>query len=167
LYQEKQKFNQWWLQGLFYAGVGLCIYASVQQLLYKIPFGNNPAPDGLLIAFILLYLMIFLLFNVMTLITEIDHAEIRYRFFPFQKNFRILHKKDVLKLEIITYKPIVDYGGWGIRFGRKGRAYNVAGNEGLHITKKDHKTFLLGTQNPDELEEFLIQHGWIESGPEI
>jgi hypothetical protein len=140
---------------MFYSGIGLCIYVSVQQLLYKIPFGNNPAPDGLLIFFILLYLIIFILFQSTRLITEIDDREIRYRFYPFQTRFKTILRSDIEKMEVITYRPIIDYGGWGVRFGRKGMAYNVSGNIGLLISRKNGKTILIGTQKPDEMKEKL------------
>lgn len=155
MFKESQKFVQWWLQLMFYSGIGLCIYVSVQQLLYKIPFGNNPAPDGLLIFFILLYLIIFILFQSTRLITEIDDREIRYRFYPFQTRFKTILRSDIEKMEVITYRPIIDYGGWGVRFGRKGMAYNVSGNIGLLISRKNGKTILIGTQKPDEMKEKL------------
>jgi hypothetical protein len=155
MFKESQKFDQWWLQLMFYSGIGLCIYVSVQQLLYKIPFGNNPAPDGLLIFFILLYLIIFILFQSTRLITEIDDREIRYRFYPFQTRFKTILRSDIEKMEVITYRPIIDYGGWGVRFGRKGMAYNVSGNIGLLISRKNGKTILIGTQKPDEMKEKL------------
>ena len=155
MFKESQKFDQWWLQLMFYSGIGLCIYVSVQQLLYKIPFGNNPAPDGLLIFFILLYLIIFILFQSTRLITEIDAREIRYRFYPFQTRFKTILRSDIEKMEVITYRPIIDYGGWGVRFGRKGMAYNVSGNIGLLISRKNGKTILIGTQKPDEMKEKL------------
>lgn len=155
MFKESQKFDQWWLQLMFYSGIGLCIYVSVQQLLYKIPFGNNPAPDGLLIFFILLYLIIFILFQSTRLITEIDDHEIRYRFYPFQTRFKTILRSDIEKMEVITYRPIIDYGGWGVRFGRKGMAYNVSGNIGLLISRKNGKTILIGTQKPDEMKEKL------------
>lgn len=163
MFKEKQKFDQWWLTGLFYAGLGLCIYAAVQQLLYKIPFGNNPAPDELLIMFIVFFLIFFVLFRMATLITEIDDHQIRYRFFPFQRNFKVIDKKDTKKVEIITYRPIADFGGWGVRVGRKGLAYNVSGNQGLYITFENNRNLLIGTQKEDELEEFLRNHGWLSA----
>jgi hypothetical protein len=45
----------------------------------------------------------------------------------------------------------MEYGGWGIRYGRKGRAYNVSGNMGLDLTLKPSKSFLIGTQTPDSI----------------
>lgn len=147
---------------MLYAGLGLCMYAFVQQLLYNIPFGNNPAPDGLLVFFILLYGVIFSLFHFTRLITEIDDHQIRYRFYPIQTKFKTIQRSDIETLEVIEYKPLRDYGGWGVRLGKMGLAYSVSGNTGLKISLKNGKSILLGTQSPDELETFLMRDTWKE-----
>ena len=69
--------------------------------------------------------------------------------------FKTILRSDIEKMEVITYRPIIDYGGWGVRFGRKGMAYNVSGNIGLLISRKNGKTILIGTQKPDEMKEKL------------
>src|SRR5690554_7570605 len=45
-------------------------------------------------------------------------------------------------------------GGWGIRFTMKyGTVYNIKGNKGLFVKLKNGKTFIVGTQKPEELEK--------------
>ena len=51
----------------------------------------------------------------------------------------------------ITYSPLKDYGGWGIRYGRKGKAYNVSGNKGVMLSMKDGKAIMIGSQNNKDL----------------
>ena len=48
LFHEVQHFRQLWLWALLLAIAALSIWGTVQQLLLGIPFGNNPAPDGVL-----------------------------------------------------------------------------------------------------------------------
>ena len=64
-----------------------------------------------------------------------------------------------------TYRPIWEYGGWGIRcsFG-KGKAYNVSGNKGVQLVFKSGKRLLIGSQRADELEEALSK---LERGGQI
>jgi hypothetical protein len=59
------------------------------------------------------------------------------------------------KYEVITYDPILDYGGWGIKYNRHGKAYNVSGNKGLQLYLKNGKRILIGTQKESELTNFL------------
>jgi hypothetical protein len=51
------------------------------------------------------------------------------------------------------YRPILEYGGWGIRCGWKGgRAYNVSGNEGVQLVFKNGKRLLIGSKEAYGLE---------------
>jgi hypothetical protein len=61
----------------------------------------------------------------------------------------------------ITYEPIAEYGGWGIRFGNKGMAYDVRGNKGIYITLTSGKHILIGTSKPNETEQFLKKNEYI------
>jgi hypothetical protein len=77
------------------------------------------------------------LFLVVTcrLTTEIRAEGITYRFFPFHLSERRIGWAEIASCAIRTYRPIVEYGGWGLRcgLGGRGRAYNVKGNVGLQV----------------------------------
>lgn len=170
IYKESQKFKEpaIWI-GLIFSGIvvagifGLGIY---RQIIQGRQFGNNPMSDtGLIVAFALvvfLFLLVFLLFGFAKLTTEIDKRRIAFRFFPFHFKFQQIGWDKIEKFEVVTYKPIRDYGGWGIRFGKIGKAYNVAGNKGLQLQLKSGKHILIGTQKAVELSDFLsklqLQH---------
>lgn len=50
------------------------------------------------------------------------------------------------------YRPILDYGGWGIRWAPgKGWAYTVRGNLGVQLELSDGKRLLVGSQSPEGL----------------
>jgi hypothetical protein len=65
---------------------------------------------------------------------------------------------DIDQIYVREYSPLAEYGGWGIRYSRNGRAYNVRGNKGIQISKKNGKRILLGTQHPDEVAIALRKH---------
>jgi hypothetical protein len=60
----------------------LTLWGFVQQVLLGIPWGNNPAPDALLILFTVLPFAMLWLLGTMYLKTEITNEEIRIQFFP-------------------------------------------------------------------------------------
>jgi hypothetical protein len=62
---------------------------------------------------------------------------------------------EIRKAEAVTYRPIRDYGGWGIRSGPEGWAYNVRGNRGVRIEYQDGNKFLIGSQKAEELEQAI------------
>lgn len=115
------------------------------------PFGNNPASDIGVYLTAIPVVLTFLIFRMMKLETLIDEEGVKCRFRPFQRKFKSFPAKDIVLYEVKKYNPILEYGGWGIRYGRKGTAYNVRGNMGLYLELKNKKNFLIGTQSPDSL----------------
>ena len=54
------------------------------------------------------------------------------------------------------YKPLREYGGWGIRCSlKRGKAYNVSGNKGVQLVFKNGKQLLIGSQKAEALEEAI------------
>lgn len=151
LFSERQYFRQWWLWVLLLTPAGLILYGLYAQLVKGIPFGNNPTSDEMLMALAAFMLLMLVVFYFMGLQVEITRAGIRYRFFPFFGS-RFIAWEEIAEAEVRQYKPIIEYGGWGLRYGSAGTAYNVSGNMGLQLVlHKKNKRILLGTQEPEEL----------------
>ena len=51
----------------------------------------------------------------------------------------------------MTYSPLAEYGGWGIKWGRSGLALNARGDRGVRLTLTDGRRVLVGSQRPEEL----------------
>ena len=66
---------------------------------------------------------------------------------------------DIARAQAVVYRPIRDYGGWGIRgFGNR-RAWNVRGDRGVLLVRRDGSTLLIGSQRPRELLSALARAG--------
>lgn len=156
-YKEEQKFNQFWIWLIMLFIGGLWIWQLVQQVFMDIPFGTDPAPDIVVILMGFFPLGGILLFRLLTLETEINDSGVYYRFKPFQHKPKIIKPEDILHYEVKKYRPIIDYGGWGVRYGssKNGKAYNVSGNIGVLFEFKNGKKFMLGTQNPEPIRSAL------------
>lgn len=163
-FTEKQKFNQAWLWMLIIFTIllttvifGTGIYI---QMIKGRSFGNNPMSDtGLIIVSSVIMtfnIALLWLFGAGNLKTVIDDRGIRYRFFPFHLRFRHVGWNELESVEVITYKPIRDYGGWGIRNGKAGKAYNISGDKGLQLVFTNRKRLLIGTNKAEELKQFLV-----------
>ena len=150
-FKEEQKFNQWWIWLLIAVCCGIWIWQFVQQIIMGKPFGNNPMSDLGVILTGIFPILVLLLFRLLKLETLIDEEGIKCRFMPFQRKYKTFLPLDIAKYEVKKYNPLMEYGGWGIRYGRKGTAYNVRGNMGLYLELKNKKNFLIGTQTPDSL----------------
>lgn len=54
-----------------------------------------------------------------------------------------------------TFRPILDHGGWGIRFRKNLTAYTVSGNKGVRITLSSGRKIILGSQKATEMESAI------------
>lgn len=156
-FTETQHFKQWWLWLIVTGITALHLYGLYQQFYLGKPFGDNPASDEGLILFSLVPLLLILLFFVLRLDTRIDETGVHYRFFPFHISYRTKQWKDIEKAYVPHYKPLYEYGGWGIRgFGRD-RALNVSGNIGLQLQMNNGDKLLIGTQEGEEVKQILLK----------
>lgn len=157
LFREEQTFQQawiWWTLGLSAALVsGLMAFIMYRQLVQGEPVGDNPMPNSTLAWFgplmILIMAGMVLLVRKMKLLTEVHSDHLHIRFFPFLT--RNIPLSEIVRWEARTYHPIREYGGWGIRYGFKGKAYNVSGNRGVQLELSGGKKLLIGSQRAEEL----------------
>ncbi|MCW3113115.1 MAG: hypothetical protein JWR18_1511 [Segetibacter sp.] len=98
---------------------------------------------------------ILLLFN-MKLETQIRKDGIYVKFFPFHLSFKEYKWNDVKKSYVRQYNPMSEYGGWGLRWGLAGKAFNVSGDKGLQLEFLDNKKVLIGTNKAEELKATLL-----------
>ncbi|MEQ8317520.1 MAG: hypothetical protein RIE77_08025 [Phycisphaerales bacterium] len=89
--------------------------------------------------------------------TTVTEREIRVRALVF---FRfVVAIEQVRDARAITYNPLMDCGGWGVRISRKfGWVLNVSGDRGVHVhyTAGDKdKSMLIGSLRSDELERAI------------
>jgi len=148
VFRERQRFTQPWVWVLL-IGLSLMMWLGAwQQLVQGRPFGTNPAPDGMLVVFLAVFGVGFpLLFAWLHLETEVTDKGIRVRFFPFHLRHRSWRWDEIEEVERRTYSPLREYGGWGIRMGVKGWAYNVRGNDGIQLLLRSGSRILIGTQD--------------------
>ena len=91
------------------------------------------------------------------LITEVSPTGVRLRFPPVVT--REIPFTQIRRIEARTYRPLREYGGWGLRWAGKGRmAYNVSGNRGVLLELTDGRTVMVGSQRPDALAEAIGAH---------
>jgi len=163
IFREVQRFKQRWLWALIVVSVlvsvGLFGWGMVQQLVFGEPWGDRPMSDtGLAVTgtlTILLHLGIIALFAVCRLIIEVRSEGLYIRFVPFHLSYRRIPLEDLESFEALTYRPMREYGGWGIKGGRGGTAYNVSGDRGVRLNYATGRHILIGSQRADELAEAI------------
>ncbi len=151
LFREVQRFRDvWWVMTLVFGLAALQWWLLLAQLLSGQPVGNNPAPAAVLFLNWLLFgvgLPVF--FLLLRLEVEVTPNAVLIRYAPLFA--RQIARNDIAGVEALTYGPLREFGGWGIR-GWGGRvAYNVRGNQGVELTLADGRRVLIGTQRAIDL----------------
>jgi len=146
IFTEIQKMRQPWVWAIIFLPLALVIWHWKQML---------PEPVMLIVPLIM-GILCPLLFYICNLRTEVRADGLYFRFFPFQRSFHKIGISDIKTYEVRTYRPIMEYGGWGIRYSlRYGKAYNVSGNLGIQLVLKNGSKILFGSQKPEEFLEAL------------
>jgi hypothetical protein len=108
---------------------------------------------GLLATVLVPYLLVIAMLHMTT---EVTATEVRVWFGWVPIYRRALPLTGIRSNHVVQYRPILDYGGWGIRAGRNGeRVLNARGNRGVRLELADGSKLLIGSQRPEELAETI------------
>jgi hypothetical protein len=156
LYKEQQRFRQVWLWVIILGASAIFWAGFIYQVLLGGQFGNRPISDiQLVILFVLMGIGMPWFFYQMKLTTEVMPNELRIRLWPFHVRPVVIQMHLIKDYDQITYNPISDYGGWGIRWGVKGKAYNMSGNRGVKLTFYNRRPLLIGSQDAGRLYDAI------------
>jgi hypothetical protein len=154
LYQEKQRFSKWLLLLVFLPAIisGIVVFRYTE---------TGDLPFSLIGLGVALLAGVFL--SLTALESSVSAVGFSVRFVPFYRKPTLISFAEIETAEVITYKPLWEYGGWGLKKGKNGLAFSVSGKNGILITFKEprkmfwgkHKTLLIGTQKPEEWRKVL------------
>lgn len=161
IFSEEQSFRQSFVPWLMLAAIVAVIagfgVAMYQQLYLGQTPGNGSSDQELIwgsIISIVLMSGTFLFILNRKLITEIWTDGIRYKFAPFVRKMKHIPLTEIASVEVAKYKPIVEFGGWGVRkrFLARKTAYNISGNVGLRVILKNGSQIVFGTRQANEMK---------------
>jgi len=85
------------------------------------------------------------------LVTEVRSDDLYVRSYPLHRSYCNFPFDSIRSCHVQKYRPIRDYGGWGIRYGLKGTACNVSGDRGVLLEFRDGSKLMTGSQQPEGL----------------
>ncbi len=154
-FAEDQRLRQKWLWSAVIITTIIAWVALVRLALVDIPDGTVGSATWWLLALLVLVgigLPLLLAMARLRVLVYDDRIELRYR--PLTS--KTIRFDDITRAYAREYNPIMEYGGWGIRFGfSSGRAYNAFGNKGVQLELKDGKKILIGSQRANELADAI------------
>jgi cytochrome c oxidase subunit IV len=155
VFREVQQWNpllRWSLVLLMLVTAALTVVAAAATMRDS---SERVAPLVLIACGVLLPSRVALLALTARLETEVRPEGLFVRYVPFHVHGRQFRPQELSEFYARQYKPIREYGGWGIRYGWNGRAYNVSGNEGVQLIFTNGKRLLIGSKRPYELESAI------------
>lgn len=157
LFSEVQRFSVFLIAPLvilFLVGIGFAGHMVFRPIIES----DESWPVWALavsIAGIAINVLVTLVLVFARLQTRLDTTGLYLRFFPFHWSYKKIDFDSIATVYARIYRPLGEFGGWGIRWGSGGKAYNVSGNRGVQLLLKNGKKILIGSQRPDELAATL------------
>ena len=126
----------------------------VWQVVLGHPWGQHPMSNASVIGWTVFLWVVYLRLITVRLVTEIRNGELVIAMRGLWRARRIA-LSDISGVETVSYRPERDFGGYGIRSNRDGKAYIASGNRGVRVHLSDGSTLVVGSHRPDELEAAL------------
>lgn len=135
---------------------GLFVWGFVQQVILGRPFGNNPGPDWLMWVLLISGVGVAAFLYALRLETLVDETHVRVKLHPLWG--KAVRLEEIESVTPRRYRPILDYGGWGIRY-RPGRgwAYTLSGSQGVEVVTLRGKRVLIGSEHAEELALAILE----------
>lgn len=153
LFTEEQQFRQPWIVASIIVGDVISVVVLWFALTGIAGVGRDQAVAGTA-AFAAVALLFGWLMLGSKMITEVRGGSVTVRSWPILMR-RVIPIDQITGCEARTYSPLREYGGWGIRFGRSGKAYNMIGNRGVQLEIAPTERLLIGSQRADELASVI------------
>ena len=143
LYRERSGWP-WWVNLLVFGTTGAALFGPALT-------GGAAGLEPLAWAFsVTLVALIYLLLGGLTVVVESDRIRIGLGSgWPFRTTIPL---RDIETLESVEYRPLQDFGGWGVRGSRDRRIWSARGNQAVRLTLRDGRVVYIGSDQPRTLE---------------
>ena len=156
LFEEEQYFRQPLLWLVILSISSFLTYAVVSQLILGVPVASIPMPNGILVVFWSVFgLGLPTLIGSIVLITRVYDDRVTVQFWPLHRSEISYNLQTIRKAIKVKYKPIIEFGGWGIRVSSRGKAYTISGNRGVQLYLEGSKPLIIGSRRSFELMETI------------
>jgi hypothetical protein len=150
LFRETQSFRQTRLRVVTaIPPVGMLV-VLIWQVVLGHPLGKTPLSNASVIGWTIFLFIIYIRLVTVRLVTEVAPGQVLIKLSGLWRSTRI-YLTTVRLVDIVTFDPIRDWGGFGIRSNKDGRAYIAGGTHGVQLTFADGEKALIESQTPGKL----------------
>ena len=138
-FREEQKFESFW------TAVWLVPVAMIGYGLYRQSISSILLWPALVVT-----VVVAVWINRLKLITEV-RSDVLWIHFVLLWPERSIAWNEIQRSEAITYRPVKDFGGWGVRWAARGVVYNARGKRGVRMVLVSGERVLVGSQRAEDL----------------
>ena len=154
VFHEEQSFRQPRVLILVAIPPVAMLLLVIWQVILGHPWGKHPMSNAGLIGWAIFLWLIYFRLVTIRLVTEVRPDEVvvslrglwRARHIPLAQ---------IRSATVVVYDPIRDYGGYGFRWTRHGRAYIAGGHQGVRLELTKGAPVLIGSQRSPELADAI------------
>lgn len=159
LYSERTWAPPWFwvlIWGACLLGAGVALRELFWEYAGQRASGAGAQPSVVPLALVSGFLLLFPTF--LTLASSCLDVEVRsdhlfVAFGPLHLIRKRIPYAAVKAVEAVTYRPIVEFGGWGLRIRRGKTAWTIRGNQAARVTLSSGKQVYVGSRFPQRLAE--------------
>ncbi|MDP2043446.1 MAG: hypothetical protein Q8S14_08145 [Algoriphagus sp.] len=148
---ESQSFRGSWI-----IWVVLMLELPTLALISVFYFTGKLGENGLIHLLVVAGIMgtiIALLLNI-RLEIRMDHATLSFKNPPFMNKWRILKKEDIRYIQVKKSDGMMEYGGLGVRFLGKTRAY-IFFSDHVIIAETEKRKYVFSTHKSDHFQKII------------
>jgi len=157
IFYEQQSFRQRRIRILLAIPPGAMLLLLAWQVILGHPWGIKPMSNAGVIGWTAFLWLAYLRLVTVRLVSQVDPRELsvvmrglwRARHIPLM---------EIKSAKVLTYDAARDYGGYGIRTTRHGKAYIAGGNRAVRLELVKGGAVLIGSARPEELLAAINRH---------
>jgi hypothetical protein len=157
-FSEEQRF-EWFWTAMFCVPAVMLGYALYREVWLKQPILS----DALMWPAFVVALVVAVWFLRLKLVTEVRDDGL-FICFVWLWPERTIPWAQIRSVDTRTYRPIRDFGGWGVRWAARGIVYHARGKRGARLVLASGERVLIGSQRADELARAIAERTGLAVG---
>ncbi|HYA17794.1 MAG TPA: hypothetical protein VEF06_10025 [Bryobacteraceae bacterium] len=120
------------------------------QVILKHPQAQNKLSNREVIGWTILLWLLYFRLNTVKMVTDLKPPRLTVRLRGVFRSCKI-PLAEIESVEVISFDPFRDFGGFGIRATRDGRACIASGTRGVRVNLRNGRLVVIGSQQPEAL----------------
>jgi hypothetical protein len=150
LFHEQQSFRQPRVFILLAIPPAAMLLLLAWQVILGHSWGTKPMSNARVIGWTVFLWLVYLRLVTVRLVTQVGPGELSVGMRGLWRE-RHIPLNEIKSAKAVTYNASRDYGGYGIRTTRRGKAYIAGGDRGVRLELVKGGVVVIGSARPEEL----------------